>query len=201
LDVLITPQRKASANEDPRSPTTQIIRTPMTLFDQPYAVIEESIDPRSPFDGRTPLKPLSSSNGAEVESMKEEQVTTASSSISEEPAKEESTCSYSTALITITEEVSMVTEGPPAQKDTSIPRKRKNKPSRVDNLLPTPPPLKKSYSEPLSSENIHPSFSKKIGSSPGGVPRAPLSPLTSRSMNSRFQQRNIDFRLDETVKS
>jgi len=195
---LHTPER-VQPTFDPRSPSSLITRTPVSIHDHllPFKKVEASstVDPRSPMHGRTPLKlPEVELNGADEPYINQSIQTQPPSSVL---VNEESVNASSTTLHTITEEELSQSLVLPARKDASLPRKRKSKHTRVDYLFNTPP-LKKSYSEPISSENIPPSFTKKI-SSPI-VPRTPLSPLTSRSMNTRYTQRErVDLRLDETV--
>jgi len=204
---LNTPERIISVC-DPRSPNAQLVRTPLgMLHDQSLA--KSVTDPRSPMQRRTPFQ-QSEPNGADIETFTQvlaevletkADCSSSSSSSSSLSVKEESTGSSSMTLNTITEDFSS-DKVPLACKDLSIPRKRKSKQhTRIDYLFT--PPLKKSFSEPSTSENTPPlSYTKKIASP--SVPRAPLSPLTARSLNTRYappSRSSVEFRLDEGVLS
>jgi len=172
------------SHQDPRSPHPQIVRTPLSFQHtfiqvEPYTII----DPRSPMDGRTPLKQTMEiiRDGADICEAKVETIESIEYSKDKiEPVLliEESISASSTALKTIMEDFSQEILIP-AKKDLPVPKKRKN---RKDSISISPPPLKKSLSEP-ASENYNSPYktvhSPKIG-------RAPLSPLTARSINSRY---------------
>lgn len=183
---------------DPRSP--YMMRTPLTLSAQDAIVVDDLIIVGQEIMG-TPLSLSTPCADTEVVVTGEEKVEYTLSSTAELPVSEalESTSAKQTTETYNSPEVSagiMALVMSPLNSPSFGSRKRKDI-IRVHALSP----LKKSYSAPVD-ENTPPSPSPVLKAvAAAGRARAPLSPLTQRSINARYCMgvQPIKFRMDPGI--
>lgn len=187
---------------DPRSPC--MLRTPLSLSAQEAVIVDDLIIVGQEIMGVAPLALSSSfSADADVEVVSEEKGLSSSSVATEVlPSSEASeSTSIRQTVETYGSPDNVVSAGimaivmSPLNSPSLGSRKRKDI-ARVHALSP----LKKSYSAPMD-ENTPPSPSPVMKAIAAGKIRAPLSPLTQRSMNSRqcMGVQPIKFRMDPGI--